>query len=207
MSMKIKICGILHPEDAEHAARSGVDLVGMIFAPSSKRQVRLDIAKEIVSVCKHFNVTPVGVFSTQPASQIAKVCEITGIQTIQLNISRHVQLLRQLTFASVLPVVPVSTSGEVSFLSTYTTSYPLVIYDHHQGETGRPFTWGAFSPPVHPWMLAGGLNPENITEAIHLLKPHGVDVASGVEYKSSLRKDPVRVTAFIQHARATNTIE
>lgn len=200
--MKIKICGITHPDDAEYAARLGADYIGMIFAEQSKRKVSISIAKSIADRAKSFHAEPVGVFVEQTADQIVSICEQTGINTVQLHGAISQQALNALLRDySIIYAISVGKNGIAS--QTQSLPSPVIpLYDHAKGGTGTPFDWKTFSPPKNTfWMLGGGLNPENVAEAIAELKPSGVDVATGVELPNIVRKDPLLVKAFIQVAK------
>lgn len=172
--MKVKICGITHPEDALHAAKCGADYIGIIFAKTSKRCVTPEQAVAIAKAAREGGAEPVGVFVDAGSDVIKAVCKRAKISTVQLY-------------------------GE--------SEYPeglgqLYVVDGENPGSGKTFNWKKFSPPQDiRWMLAGGLNPDNVAAAIRLLKPYGVDVASGVEKPGSTRKDPQLVAAFIQNAK------
>lgn len=200
--MKVKICGMTHPDDAEYAARLGADYIGIIFADRSRRKVSLAVAKCIADVSKKAGAEPVGVFVDQTADQIASICEQTGINTVQLHGATSQQALHAiLGHYSIIYAISVEKNGITSQTQTLPISV-IPLYDNSNGGTGVPFDWMAFSPPKNTcWMLAGGLNAENVADAIALLKPNGVDVATGVEFPNTTRKDPILVKAFIQAAK------
>jgi phosphoribosylanthranilate isomerase len=200
--MKVKICGMTHPDDAEYAACLGADYIGIIFADHSRRKVSLPVAKCIADVSKKADAEPVGVFVDQTADQIASICEQTGINTVQLHGAISQQALHDiLSYYSIIYAISVEKNGITSQTQTLPISV-IPLYDNANGGTGVPFDWMAFSSPKKTcWMLAGGLNADNVAEAIALLKPNGVDVATGVEFPNSIRKDPMLVKAFIQAAK------
>lgn len=200
--MKIKICGVTHPDDAEYASRMGADYIGMIFSDCSKRKVPLLLAKSIADAAKKEGAEPVGVFVDETAEQILSICEQTGIRVIQL----HGTLSRQALYAlpeaySIIYAHAVAENRSID-QEQGLPSRVVPLYDNTKGGTGSPFDWSTFSPPKdRHWFLAGGLNPNNVAKAIALLKPHGVDVATGVEFSDRIRKDPPLVKAFIQAAK------
>ena len=205
--MKVKICGITHPSDAECAARLGADYIGMIFADRSRRKVSLSVAKSIADVAKNLGVEPVGVFVEQTANDIDCICQQTGINTVQLHgaISRQAAPIL-LSNYSIIYAISVEKNGVVTQTQTMPLSV-MPLYDNSNGGTGVSFDWMTFSPLKNTfWILAGGLTPENVTEAIALLKPDGVDVASGVEFPNTTRKDPTLVKAFIHAAKNVKEI-
>jgi len=195
--MKVKICGITDPQDAECAASLGADYIGIIFAEGSKRQVDVSAAKRIARAAIDYGAEPVGVFVDETPEEIFSICKETGIYRLQLHgeISRHA-LNDLVDDFSVIYTMPSVLSKNNSIPPTVT-----LLYDNLKPGSGEPFDWTAFSPPANfRWMLAGGLNPMNVAEAIALLKPYGVDVATGVEFPNSTRKDPALVKAFIEAA-------
>lgn len=197
--MKVKICGVTHPDDAEYAARLGTDYIGIIFADQSRRKVSLPVAKDIVEASRNIGAEPVGVFVDQTADQIFAICEQTGINTIQLHGALSRQALHVLLGNySIIYAIPVEKNGTISQTQALPISV-IPLYDNSKGGTGISFDWTAFSPPKDTlWMLAGGLNSENVAAAIALLNPGGVDVASAVEFPNTTRKDPALVRAFIR---------
>lgn len=200
--MKVKICGITHPDDAEHAARSGADYVGIVFAAQSKRRVSSSQAKEIAQAARQAGAVPVAVFGDESAGRIHSICREAGIHIVQLHGNGSKEGLPFLhgTY-SVIFAIGVGIDGSVSGI------FPLPegvcpLFDTLEGGSGRPFNWRAFAAPVcGPWMLAGGLDTQNVREAVRLLKPDGVDVSSGVEQPGTVRKCPRLVKSFIHAAR------
>ncbi|BAE81209.1 N- (5'-phosphoribosyl) anthranilate isomerase [Chlamydia felis Fe/C-56] len=200
--MKVKICGVTHPEDAEYAALLGADYIGMIFAEKSKRKTSLSMAKSITNTTKRLGAEPVGVFVEQTTDQIIAICEQTGIKTVQLHNSfPSGSLEKLLRDYSIIYAISVRENGDVCHPQSLPPKV-IPLYDTEKGGTGKQFNWKAFSSPRDTfWMLAGGLNPANIEEAIATLHPNGVDVATGVEFPNKTRKDPDLLKAFIQSAK------
>lgn len=202
--MKVKICGLTYPNDAEYAASLGADYIGIIFADHSRRKVSLPTAKCIADVSKKAHAEPVGVFVDHTADQIISICTQTGINTVQLHgdISQSA-FNALLSYYSIIYTISVEKNGIAHEIQSLPSSV-IALYDNSKGGTGIPFNWKAFSPPKDTcWMLAGGLNCKNVGEAIASLKPGGVDVATGVEFPNSIRKDPSLVKAFIQISKNT----
>jgi len=200
--MKVKICGVTHPDDALYAARLGADYVGIIFSPQSKRQVLQKEAKAIAQSARQGGAEPVGVFVDESLEEIIECCTAAEIGTIQLHGPRAQECLLDLQGRySIIYSIPVGADGAVS------SEHPLpvngtLLFDGLKGGSGKTFDWSAFSPPEGRfYLLAGGLNPDNVKEAIDLLAPGGVDVSSGVELAGSIRKDPLLVKVFIQAAK------
>lgn len=201
--MKIKVCGVTHPQDAELAARLGADYIGIIFAPQSKRCVTSSEAQTIARSARNYGAEPIGVFVDETIEEICSICDQTGIAIPQLhgNISRaSVSALKPL-FEKMIYAIPVSPDGSFN-LTPELPEGVIPLFDSLAGGSGKKFSWESFSPPKStPWILAGGLNPNNVAEAIRILKPNGVDVCSDVELPNSRRKDPLLVEAFIQSVK------
>lgn len=195
--MKVKICGITHPKDAEDAIRFGADLIGIIFSDHSRRQVSCAEGKQIAQIAHQTDTKIVGVFTNQTAEQIIAVAAQTNIDIIQLHGKDSQKGVNQLqSYYPIIYAIPVEKSSTVIQVIP-----PMVtpLFDHMNGGTGISFNWKNFCPPPNrQWMLAGGLTCKNVAEAIRLLNPYGVDVSSGVEFPRSNRKDPALVKAFIQ---------
>lgn len=200
--MKIKICGITHPDDAQYAASLGADYIGMIFAEQSKRRVSLSMAKSISHVSQRFGSEPVGVFVEQSADEIISICKKTGINTVQLHGAISQDALDVLLKNYSVIYVVSAGENEIAHQTRSLPSSMIRLYDNSKGGSGVTFDWKSFSSPKNVfWMLAGGLNPENVADAIAELHPGGVDVATGVEFPNMTRKDPFLVKTFIQNAR------
>jgi tryptophan synthase beta subunit len=200
--MKIKICGITHPEDAKEAALSGADYIGIIFSPRSKRGVSLSLAKKIALAAKQNGAEPVGVFIDETIDQILSLCKKTELSIVQLHrlpSEQEISALRK--HYSIICTISVALDG--SFQKKQKLPKDVCpLFDSLNGGTGLAFDWEEFSPPTNtPWILAGGLNAENVATAIHRLNPYAVDVSSGVEYPNNNRKDPVLLKSFIQAAK------
>ncbi|TAN29600.1 MAG: phosphoribosylanthranilate isomerase [Actinomycetota bacterium] len=198
--MFVKICGITNESDALLAVALGADAVGFIFAPSprqvSKEQVK-DIVRQLPS-----EVMTIGVFvNERPESVIRMVHEI-GLTGAQLHGSEGPNNVEYV--ASRIPVVLKGFSGErpsLDRISQYQVS--AVLLDSDIPGSGQPFDWSGIaglSASVR-LILAGGLNPANVAEAISVVKPFGVDVSSGIEAKPG-KKDPAKLRAFISRSRA-----
>ena len=201
--MKVKICGVTHPDDAWESAKAGADYVGMIFAKDSQRCVTEETAKYSVEAIQDGGSEPVGVFPEHSIEEIIAISSATGITSIQLsgrNIDFKFSQLQK--FFSIFYVVSVYSNGQPAAAIPPMNNAVTVIYDHIGGERGTPFDWRAFSPFQHDnWMLGGGVNPWNVEEAMRLLRPKGIDVSSGVERPGVLRKDVSLMQALIDSAK------
>lgn len=183
--MKVKICGVTTKEEAEHAASHGADYIGLVFHAASKRNIHLH---EAIKICQAVGNLAVGVFVEQNIEQIDSICQATGLTTIQLHGAAKQAL--NLPYKVLYACSPQDTIPPQA----------IPLFEESMGK-GQTFDWTTFSPPRRPWILAGGLNPYNVREAIDLLKPYGVDVSTGVEING--KKDPQLVKAFIQVVKET----
>lgn len=201
--VKIKICGITNLEDALAAAEYGADAIGFVFHNKSPRVVTPQIAKDIVSALPPF-VTTVGVFVDERPSEIEKIVSYAGLNIAQLhgseppedcNICRKV--IKAIKVKDLTDLEPLKKYPMVSafLLDTYSPDTP--------GGTGRIFNWDIAleAKQFGRIILAGGLNSENVEEAIKLVQPYGVDVATGVEDNKKRKKDPKKLKLFIEKAR------
>lgn len=192
--MLIKICGITHPDDAHTAVYHGADWIGMIFCQKSKRLVSLSTAREITQVATQHGAKPVAVFVEQNGDEIMEICEATGIRTVQLHGDVSKQAIDQL-----LPHFEVIDVCRVGHTKLSTTTAKWILCDSAEGGSGKTFDWDRFQPPRSShWILAGGLNPVNVAEAVKRLRPDGIDVSSGVEKPGTVRKDPLLIQQFIK---------
>jgi phosphoribosylanthranilate isomerase len=219
--MWVKICGNTNLEDAVLAAELGADAVGFVFA-ESKRQVT---AAQVGAITPHLpvGVERVGVFYSRDAEAIAGVAEEAGLTAVQLHGGLDEGLIGRLAerFAGRVKVIQVLhwVVGEASSAERLveelqrvaaTGVVDRVLIDSKVGAagggTGVAFDWAAAravfgsAPEGVRLIVAGGLKPENVTEAIAGLGPWGVDVSSGVE-ASPGRKDPERIKEFIENAK------
>lgn len=201
----IKICGITSSEDARLAASAGADLIGMILWPKAGRSVSLDIARDIASEAKKNGSEAVGVFVDEDAETITKVCRDVGISFAQLHGDKA-----RASFCSlgddlhIIYVVHADKNGRVvTDIQTNEKKPDWYLVDSMKGGSGETFNWEALVPPqgsTHGWLLAGGLNDENVSQAIKKAIPNGVDVSSGVCDASKLKKDPIKVHQYISNA-------
>ncbi|MEK6223337.1 MAG: phosphoribosylanthranilate isomerase [Thermodesulfobacteriales bacterium] len=198
-STKIKICGITNMEDAQAAADFGADALGFIFYKQSKRYIDPEVAKRIISALPPF-LTTVGVFVNQDLDEISEIKEMTGIQVAQLHGDETPE------FASLLPLevikaIRVKDKSDLDRVAQY--SGQAILFDTYSdieyGGTGESFDWGILKtkPISGDIILSGGLNPDNVLEAIKIVKPYAVDVSSGVEIAPG-KKDHKKIKKFIE---------
>jgi phosphoribosylanthranilate isomerase len=204
--IKIKICGLKTPELAYEAAMLGVDYIGLVFHPSSKRYVTLAQAYEIAQAVKLGGAQPVGVFVHHTANDMFAITKATDIQVIQLHgeLSRAQHQLLGDDYQR-LYACSVSLQGSVnhSELEGLQHCDPLgdyLLLDGPFAGSGQTFLWEQPYSGVFRIGLAGGLNARNVTQGIHTMKPALVDVSSGVENEQG-EKTLALIKEFIDHAQ------
>ncbi len=187
--MIIKICGLQSPEIAAFAAKEGADFVGMILTKGFRRSVALEQAKKIIDAVKDNGATPVGVFVAEPVTKISAVSDLLGIQMVQAyDLSDPLpEHLRRIYINE--PKVALRPHCD------------LLLMETEQPGTGAMLDFENFTPPqAHPWLIAGGLTPDNVKQAIFRFRPSGVDVSSGVEKEGTKNRE--LILKFINEARS-----
>ena len=201
----VKICGLCSAEDAAVAAQAGADAVGVVLAGGS-RHVDVSDARMVFADVPSF-VVRVGVFVDPSADEIVEAIELLGLSVVQLH-GRETPEFCAAVGAPVIKAFRVGDAFDPGEVEPYRRYVAAVLLDTlvpgKDGGTGRAFAWdAALMPEGMPVVLAGGLAPENVGEAIRVMRPHGVDVSSGVE-SSPRHKDPARVSAFVAAVRAAD---
>ena len=192
--MRIKICGITRLEDALVCENAGADAIAFNFVPKSKRFILPVNAARISSQVSGL-VSRVGVFRNASLEEIVQTARQVQLGAVQLHGSEtddFVQAVEQY-----FPVI-----RAVSYQASLPPAQTLLL-DGLEAGSGQVFDWGAVdtsSLKNRRWLLAGGLNPENVVVAVQQLRPWGVDVASGVESAAGI-KDATKIRAFIASAR------
>jgi phosphoribosylanthranilate isomerase len=212
MPVRVKICGVTTVEDAQKAAELGADAVGLNFHPGSPRYVGLEMAAQIASALP-VSVEVVGVFVERGWQEIREtIAMLRELHSVQ----RHGEPLTEAPPASwrIVPAFGINDAGDLNRITRHIEDCKVrgwmpaaVLVDAHvaglHGGTGRTAPWNIlaeFRVSV-PVMLAGGLTPENVAEAIRTVRPHAVDVASGVESRPG-RKDAEKLKQFIDSAKS-----
>lgn len=198
----VKICGITSEEDALLAVAMDADAVGFIFAPSV-RQVAPVVVRDIVKRLPP-DVLTIGVFRDEAPERVVSIVHSAGLRGAQLSGRESVDGTRYVAERVPLVIkVLVAGSPEVERADQYGTDVTMI--EGAVPGSGKTFDWSLVDavPPSQKLLLAGGLTPENVGEAIETVKPWGVDVATGVERAGSPgEKDPRKVRLFVANARA-----
>ena len=200
---RIKICGMTNLEDALCAVAAGADALGFVFYEKSPRYVSPEQVREIVSALPPF-VSTVGLFVNAAPEMILQTMEMARLNVIQLHGD---ELPEACCFDSypVIKAVRVKNADSLVGVDKYNVSAILLDAwnDQQYGGTGESFDWQLAKKLTGrlPLILAGGLNPDNVAQAIQVVNPYAVDVSSGVEEQPG-RKDYKKVREFIQQVRA-----
>lgn len=201
--MFVKICGITREEDALLAVAMGADAVGFTFAPSV-RQIAPIVARDIVRRLPA-EVLTVGVFRDEAPARVVEIVNSTGLRAAQLHGRENVEATGWV--AERVPwVIKAFAAGDPALQQAASWPAGAVLVDSSQPGSGEVFDWALARerPEGLRTILAGGLNPDNVGDAIEAVRPWGVDVASGVETARGepSRKDARKVKAFVDAARA-----
>lgn len=207
--MKVKICGLTHLDEALAAAEAGADLLGFNFYPPSPRFIETQVCREIVAELyrRGCRATMVGVFVNASPASIQQTMQICALDLAQLSGNEPPSLLKALGRRAFKALRPRTIQEARDMAVRYARpAAPALLLDAHHpelfGGTGRTGDWQAARRLAtnYPLLLAGGLNPDNVAQAIREVQPWGVDVASGVE-SSPGHKDIDKLRAFILAAR------
>jgi phosphoribosylanthranilate isomerase len=206
---RVKICGVTSPEDALRAADLGAWAIGMVFWPDSPRVCPPDESEAIGSAL-HRRVELAGVFVNASLDEVALLADRCRLSLLQLHGDEGPAYCREAarrTGCRVMKAVRVRDSAQVRALRAFPTDFHLL--DAHSpgtpGGTGRTFDWelARLHPGTPPVVLSGGLTPDNVGEAISVVRPFAVDTASGTEAAPG-RKDPAKLQAFFRAVAAAD---
>ncbi len=203
MRTRVKICGISGCEDAKLVVDAGVDAVGLVFYEKSPRFVTIEVAAEISQVIPAF-VSRVALFKDAEQQMIESVLERVEIDLIQFHGSETADYCEQFNRPYIKALGMKGTEHDVSYLlanvEKYQSAKALLLDGHAPGEaggSGESFDWASIAAVDKPIVLAGGLTPDNVKQAIDLAQPFAVDVSSGVESSPGI-KDKDKVAAFMK---------
>ena len=212
----VKICGITNLEDAQVAVDAGADALGFVFYEKSPRRVDVETVREIVTKLPE-TIEKVGVFVDEPLANVRDNTLNTGLTAVQLS-AKHPglsdlidQRKRSVGPSKLIPAVSAEELGDgFMILDELRKSLYAILVDSktalQPGGTGRTFDWEEAKGMIAslglmcPTIVAGGLTPENVGEAVRLFQPFGVDVSSGTEARPG-KKDAVKVRAFVKAAK------
>ena len=211
---RVKICGITETAHALAAAKAGADFIGLVFAPS-RRQVTLETARQVALAVKDSEKPPlvVGVFVNTPAPEVNRIADYCGLDWVQLSGDEPWEYCIGID-RLILKAIRVSRGADAEAILAYLNrGYELLGQDRltclldsfvegSYGGTGQTFDWRLARQVSQrfPVIVAGGLSPENVEQAIKTVRPWGVDVSSGVETDGV--KDVEKIKAFVKAVRS-----
>jgi phosphoribosylanthranilate isomerase len=208
VSTRVKICGITRLEDAEQAHACGAWAIGILMWPGSPRYCDLESAAAIATAMRR-RLEVAGVFVNTPLDEVVAVTREVPLTLLQLHGDEgpsYCEEARRRTGLKVMKAARVRDMTTVRELATYHTDLHLLdaFVPGRHGGTGERFDWeiAAAHPGDPPLVLSGGLDPDNVADAIAIAKPFAVDVASGVEAQPGI-KDPDKVRRFFEAVETT----
>ena len=198
--MFVKICGITNEDDALFAVAMGADAVGFVFAPST-RQVA---AQQVYDITRRLppEILTVGVFRDEHPDRVIDTVHRAGLKAAQLHGFESPGMVTDVA-AQVRWVIKAVVAGSPDAARADEFGTDMILVDAPSPGSGQVFDWSLLAdlPEGPRYILAGGLDPDNVGLAVATANPWGVDVSSGVE-RSPGRKDPLKVKAFVERARA-----
>ncbi|MBI5386796.1 MAG: phosphoribosylanthranilate isomerase [Verrucomicrobia bacterium] len=203
MSVRVKICGITSRDDAMRAVEAGADALGFMFYAPSPRAVSARVAADIVRALPPL-IAKVGVFVNSPADEVRRAIAACGLDTLQFHGDEPPEFCAQFAL-KVVKAFRVRDAESLKPLASFETAAWLLdsFVAGQRGGSGAKFNWDLALEAKklgRPIVLAGGLTPENVADAVRHVQPFGVDVSSGVESAPG-RKDAARMRAFIAAAK------
>ncbi|MGK0298801.1 MAG: phosphoribosylanthranilate isomerase [Gammaproteobacteria bacterium] len=201
--VRIKICGITRPEDGITAAQEGADAIGLVFYPLSKRRVTISVAKSIIGEISPF-VTTVGLFVDATEEEVNSVLQDVHLDLLQFHGSETQEDCLRYNKPYIKAVKMTEDIKLIEQINIYDKSIGILLdafVPGVAGGSGETFNWELIPDNIQkPLILAGGLNPGNIRNAIDRVKPYAVDVSSGVESEPGI-KNRDKIKKFINYIR------
>ncbi|MBI3705173.1 MAG: phosphoribosylanthranilate isomerase [Rhizobiales bacterium] len=216
MPLSIKICGLKTPEALDVALESGADLVGFVFFPPSPRTIGLEAARTL-GVRVHGRAGKVALTVNATDETLGAIVEALEPDMLQLHGTEppeRVAVVRSRFGLPVMKALPIAERSDLSPIRIYAKVADRLIFDARAPENatrpgglGTPFDWTLLKgvDAGVPFMLSGGLDANNVAEALRITNAPGVDVSSGVERSAGV-KDPAKIRAFIRAARDTDIL-
>ncbi|MBD2121979.1 phosphoribosylanthranilate isomerase [Trichocoleus sp. FACHB-262] len=218
--MRVKICGITKPDQGRAIAELGATALGFICVPASPRYVSADQIRQVVEQLPlnpqtgHL-VDRIGVFANATLAEISQVVAIAGLNAVQLHGAETPEFCAQvretLPDTEVIKALRIKTAAALQEAAAYYSHVHTLLLDAYHpgmlGGTGVTLDWQSLQQfaPACPWFLAGGLNPDNIIQALAQLQPDGIDLSSGVE-RSPGDKDLAQVAQLFHQLQQTQKI-
>lgn len=187
---RVKICGITRPEDGVEAARLGVDAIGLVFYEKSPRNVTLDQAKNICQALPGF-VTVVSLFMDADVEQVSRVLDACAIDLLQFHGAESAQFCQSFSRPYIKALGMATDQSLAANISSYASAKAVLLDSHASGVaggTGITFNWDTIPQQYRQSIiLAGGLNPNNVANAIQTVQPYALDLSSGVESEPGVK--------------------
>ncbi len=211
MSLIVKICGLSDPEALDVALEAGADMVGFVFFPASPRNVSLETARALGARVRG-RAKKVALTVDADDMVLEAVVQALRPDLLQLHgreLPARVWALKQRFGLPVIKAIALEAKSDLSAIETYATLADFLLFDARPpreatrpGGLGKSFEWQLLEhiDPGAPFILSGGLNADNVDEALHITRAPGVDVSSGVERAPGI-KDPDKIRAFVRAAR------
>jgi phosphoribosylanthranilate isomerase len=200
MRIRAKICGITREQDALAAAENGADAIGLVFHERSPRHVSIDTAVKIANVVPPF-VTRVGLFVDADEATIGSVLATGCLDLLQFHGNETPEDCKRYGVPYIKAVAMREEVNLQDFTQRYAEAAGLLVDAYVpglEGGSGQTFDWTRIPANLgKPVILAGGLTPDNVSEAIRQVQPYAVDVSTGVESSKGI-KDAARIAAFMQ---------
>lgn len=207
MRTRVKICGITRPEDGVAAAAAGADAIGLVFYPRSSRFVTPEQAQAVVRALPPF-VTCVGLFVNEEAGMVRIMADAVGLDLLQFHGDETPAYCQQFNQPYIKALRVRADLNLTDLAAQYQGAKALLLdaYDEDaQGGTGHAFDWDLIPADMAPHcILAGGLDPDNVVDAITQVRPYAVDVSTGVERDKGI-KDPNKIAAFLRGVNRGDT--
>lgn len=202
MPPRVKICGLTRAVDVDAAVRFGADAVGFVFVPSSPRYLDLAQAASLCLGVPAF-VTRVGLFLDEDAASVESVLETVPLSVLQFHGNESAGFCRRFG----RPYIKAISMSSMHAIAEAEQAYPdaaAILVDSHapggMGGTGKMLDWSGLKAGKLPLILAGGLNSQNVAQAVRMVRPWAVDVSSGVEASPGI-KDSAAIKRFIEEAK------
>ena len=205
MKIKIKICGLTSPKEAQFLNRNHVDFAGMVlFFPKSRRNISLEQAEQIMEMLDR-KIRSVAVVVSPTREQLVQI-QKAGFDYVQIHGELSEALLKEIH----IPVWKAFNVNDLEQVKLYHNQKNIAgyVFDGADYGSGKTFDWNLLKDIPRDgklFLLAGGLNPSNVADAIRYVQPDGVDVSSGVEKDFGKGKDGEKIEQFVEQVRAEET--
>lgn len=200
MSVRVKVCGITRCEDAMSAVKAGVDAIGFVFWPPSSRYINTDSAYSIACRVPSF-VTVVGVYVDPDVSWVEQTIKTVKLNLLQFHGNESPEFCAQFSVPYIKAIRIKEDTDLLQYAQQYKTAKGLLVDTYTPGipgGTGHTFDWNLIPQQLPlPLILSGGLNPQNVSNAIRETRPWAVDVSSGVEVSKGIKNEE-KIFAFMQ---------